>query len=320
MTVSSSGRSGGSTRSWSQPAAGLTYDQTLTQPGGGVDPRWSAGQGITWTALALMAYLLIYTGGTRLVAALGWLIEGRGQSFDEFYQTAVGDFASPWGIWASHIGLGALVVVIWAIYRFHHRRQLAWLWSVMPGVRWRYGIVCLLIATVVFGLVAVVMFGASEQYAQGWQVPSGWGWYLFAIVVSTPIQALGEEVLFRGYLIQALGLLSPRPWFPIVGSALLFAILHGTQNPWLFASRFAFGLLAGALVWRTGGLEAGIAAHIMNNVVAYVLALLTGHLVAARTTTEVSGLSALLEISRFAVVAVAAGALAVAMRVPRKTP
>jgi membrane protease YdiL (CAAX protease family) len=42
-----------------------------------------------------------------------------------------------------------------------------------------------------------------------------------------------------------------------------------TQNLPLFVDRLAFGLLAAILVWRTGGLEAGIAAHVVNNVCAY---------------------------------------------------
>ena len=58
-------------------------------------------------------------------------------------------------------------------------------------------------------------------------------------------------------------------------SSLVFALLHGTQNLPLFADRLAFGLLAALLVWRTGGLEAGIAAHVINNVFAYLIAGLT---------------------------------------------
>ena len=71
---------------------------------------------------------------------------------------------------------------------------------------------------------------------------------------------------------QALGSLVARPWFGVVVSAVVFALLHGLQNPPLFVDRLAFGLLAGWLVWRTGGLEAGIAAHVVNNVFAYVMA------------------------------------------------
>ena len=73
----------------------------------------------------------------------------------------------------------------------------------------------------------------------------------------------------------ALGSLVAKPRFGVVVSSLVFALLHGTQNLPLFADRLAFGLLAALLVWRTGGLEAGIAAHVINNVFAYLIAGLT---------------------------------------------
>ena len=95
------------------------------------------------------------------------------------------------------------------------------------------------------------------------------------IILTSPIQAAAEEIFFRGYLMQALGSLVARPWFGVVVSSVVFALLHGTQNLPLFVDRLAFGLLAALLVWRTGGLEAGIAAHVINNVFAFLIAGLT---------------------------------------------
>ena len=61
-----------------------------------------------------------------------------------------------------------------------------------------------------------------------------------------------------------------------------------------FAGRFSdrFGrrpvLIAGWLVIRTGGLEAGIALHILNNFLAYGFALTFGDLTESLTVSEVS--------------------------------
>ena len=55
--------------------------------------------------------------------------------------------------------------------------------------------------------------------------------------------------------------------------ALLFALAHGAQDAPIFVDRFAFGLVAGVLVITTGGLEAGIAMHVLNNFLAFGLAL-----------------------------------------------
>jgi membrane protease YdiL (CAAX protease family) len=59
-------------------------------------------------------------------------------------------------------------------------------------------------------------------------------------------------------------------------SSLLFALAHGAQDPPIFFDRFAFGLVAGILVVLTGGLEAGIAMHVLNNWLAFGIALAYG--------------------------------------------
>lgn len=111
----------------------------------------------------------------------------------------------------------------------------------------------------------------------------------FALVVLflTPLQAAGEEFLFRGYLTQAFGGLFGRRWVAVVLPAVLFTLAHSqswvTSGSELFGQpysalvdRLAFGLVSGILVIATGGLEAGIAMHVLNNFLAYGLALAFG--------------------------------------------
>ena len=84
------------------------------------------------------------------------------------------------------------------------------------------------------------------------QPQEGFVGFLIAILLTSPLQAAAEEVFFRGYLLQALGSLASSKWVGIVGSAFVFALFHGTQNAWLFGSRFAFGVLAALLVVYLG--------------------------------------------------------------------
>ena len=62
-------------------------------------------------------------------------------------------------------------------------------------------------------------------------------------------------------------------WWRCSASATLFALAHGVQNFPLFFDRFAFGLMAGLVVVLVGGLEAGIALHILNNLLAFGVAI-----------------------------------------------
>ena len=92
----------------------------------------------------------------------------------------------------------------------------------------------------------------------------------------------------------------------MVASALLFALFHGTQNLPLFLDRFGFGLLAGVLVVRTGGLEAGIAAHVANNVSAFVWAGLTSTIADVKATRVIGWLDAGVDLLGFALFTAAA--------------
>ena len=51
-----------------------------------------------------------------------------------------------------------------------------------------------------------------------------------------------------------------------VVSAVLFGLAHGSPDPWVLLSIATLAVAACLANWRTGGLEAGIAMHAVNNV------------------------------------------------------
>ena len=96
--------------------------------------------------------------------------------------------------------------------------------------------------------------------------------------------------------------------------------MHGVgddQGLLLFLDRFAFGLLASYLTWRTGGLEAAIAAHTANNVVVFVPAVLTGSLGASMLSSEAPWELVVLDVVVMLVVAAVVAWLARRGRVQR---
>jgi membrane protease YdiL (CAAX protease family) len=191
-----------------------------------------------------------------------------------------------------NLSLAGLILVAWAIVRLVHRMRPRWLVSVKPGMRWRFFWACVGLAPV--ALIAQIVVGAllptdpndldsSPNHITGTLVALG-----IVILLTTPLQAIGEEYAFRGYAMQAVGALTRRPWIAIVVTSVLFALAHGVQNAPLFLDRFAFGLMAGYVVLRTGGLEAGIAMHIWNNFVAFGFALFLGNIDDSLNATEAS--------------------------------
>ncbi len=181
------------------------------------------------------------------------------------------------------VGIPLAGLAVWAGHQWRPR----YVSSVAGGLRWRW----LLVASAVSVVVVGGLTGGAAALDPAPLAPEQQAVLLLLVVLlTTPLQAAGEEYLFRGWLSQAVG-----SWFarPVVGalvagavSATLFAVAHGSQGPWLFADRFAFGVVASILVWRTGGLEAAIAVHAANNLASLVLAVLTGGLTAAFSTTD----------------------------------
>jgi membrane protease YdiL (CAAX protease family) len=295
---------------WTRPVAGAPYPLGLAEAPG--EPVALTGRlsGLVLVLAVLVGYFTVVTTVPSAVMYLGYLVDAPAGGWTAYATMAQG-FGNVWGVAGAHLGLGAMTLVVWALYRFHHHRRLAWLWSVWPGVRWRYAVLCLAVALVVVGAVSVYHWLAGP----GLHPLPGWGWYAAVIVATTPLQALAEEVMFRGYLMQAFGVVWSQPWFPIVATAVVFALFHGTQNPWLFGSRLVFGLVAGVLVWRTGGLEAPVAIHIVNNLCAFGLAVASGTLVQVRGATAVGWAQASLDVAMFAACALACWGLARALRV-----
>jgi membrane protease YdiL (CAAX protease family) len=213
------------------------------------------------------------------------------------YSQAVSDAASlkhvTWqGMLYLNLALASMVPVTWGIVRVVHRLRPRWLMSVRPGIRWGFFWACFGIAPV--AMLAQVFVGAllpSDPNDLGGSVNDLTSRIVslgIVVLLTTPLQAIGEEYAFRGYAMQAFGALTRRPWIAVVLSATVFALAHGLQNPPLFLDRFAFGLMAGYVVLRTGGLEAGIALHIWNNLVAFGFALLLGNIDDVLNVTEVS--------------------------------
>jgi membrane protease YdiL (CAAX protease family) len=187
--------------------------------------------------------------------------------------------------------LAAAIPVVWLITWALHGLRPRWLSSVVPRLRWRFFAACLglsvlaLVATLIVS-VLLPQQGGAEVSGQLNEFTSTTRDFLLVVLLLTPLQAAGEEYVFRGYLLQAFGGLFGSRVMAVLLSSLLFALAHGLGQSWpIFIDRLAFGLVAGALVILTGGLEAGIAMHVLNNFLAFGLALMFGDIGSALNAT-----------------------------------
>lgn len=224
----------------------------------------------------------------------------------------------PEGVLATHLGLGSMILIAWALIRYAHHVGFEWTASVQPGMRWRYLLICVVMAAVVLNLI---LWLGPEARAMQWQEPQP-QWYVFLAVIAftAPLQAAAEEIFFRGYLQQTIGSATGQAWLGVLGASLVFAFMHGSQNEALFLHRLGFGLIAGALVLATGGLEAAIAVHIVNNLMAFGYATITGGVAATAAVRAITWTSAVTALAGFGACALLAWWLGRRMNLATTTP
>ena len=166
----------------------------------------------------------------------------------------------------------ALLVPAMALgVRLGEGRSLGTLTSVAGRLRWgRLGTYLGLAALVMGAAMGASLVVSLLSGAPGPEVgPATLGLLAVALLV-VPFQAAAEEYAFRALPQQVLGSWLKSPWWGILLPIPLFTLGHLYDMPGL-ASVAMIALVAGILTWRTGGLEAAIALHVVNNVVAVVL-------------------------------------------------
>ena len=91
-----------------------------------------------------------------------------------------------------------------------------------------------------------------------------------------PFQTSAEELVFRGYLMQGLGILVKNRWFPLIVTSLAFGLLHGI-NPeveklgWsIMVFYIGTGFLYGITTLMDEGTELALGLHAANNIIAAI--------------------------------------------------
>ena len=194
-------------------------------------------------------------------------------------------------------------LTIWIVHQVRPR----YLSSVAGGIRWRWLARCALVVLPLWLIYLVLGLLVAPPESPR---PDDWLALLVIVLVMTPFQAAGEEYFFRGWLMQNVG-----AWFarPIVGlvvsvavSTVAFSAAHGSPDPWILGSIGCLAVASGIAAYRTGGLEAGIAMHAVNNLLAFGAVLTFGGWEEAFVGADTSGTPAVLLLS----VLVHGGALA----------
>ncbi|MGY1617708.1 lysostaphin resistance A-like protein [Geodermatophilus sp. SYSU D00691] len=243
------------------------------------DWRW-------WRPLLGLLLFAVVFAVADVVVVLVAIVTGIGPDL------AMQNLIDPATLLVTNLTLIVAIPTVWLAWGVAHGMQVGWSASVLARLRWRLFAPFTLraLATLGVGIALTVGIGVAIDPESVSGPVSGYGWLLLVVILTTPLQSAAEEYLFRGYLSQAIAgwIRSPTTGAVVAGvvTAALFSLAHVPPDFLTFLSRFGFGLAASAVVWLTGGLEAAIVLHAVNNVLVFLLAGALGEAVA---TESVSG-------------------------------
>jgi membrane protease YdiL (CAAX protease family) len=170
--------------------------------------------------------------------------------------------------------LGLLFVMV----KFVHQRSILSLTTARTKVDFKRILFAFLMVAV-FTLTSFFIGYSIDSSDIIFQFNAGKFAVLFLIsIILFPFQIGLEEYLFRGYLMQHLGVLVKNKWFPLIFTSVLFGIAH-SANPEVGAVGFwkmmifyvGTGLLLGIMTLMDDGLELALGFHLGNNLLASLL-------------------------------------------------
>lgn len=114
-------------------------------------------------------------------------------------------------------------------------------------------------------LVLFIVFNAIDAAITG---PEGTFqfslFYLIVLIIFLPLQCIAEELVYRGFLMQAFGSWFKIPVVAIILQSVIFTISHG-YNTFGLVEIFVSGIVFGFFTWKTNGIEVSSALHTANN-------------------------------------------------------
>jgi CAAX protease family protein len=236
-----------------------------------------------WKPVLCLVLVLPLAGIMMTIAIVPVIIAGLvagAPDLVEYTTRATTDIANLSPVGFIYLNLTLIVLIpasglsIWIVHGIRPR----FLSSVAGGIRWRWLLRCvavLLPVWLVYTTLAVLVEPAASPR------PEHWVGLLVIVLFMTPLQAAGEEYFFRGWIMQNVGAWFARPTLGLVVSlivsAVAFSTAHLSPDPWILGTIACLAVASGLAAWRTGGLEAGIAMHAVNNVLMISVIVISGH-------------------------------------------
>ncbi|UWQ32571.1 CPBP family intramembrane metalloprotease [Leisingera sp. M527] len=221
----------------------------------------------------LLGLVLVAAVSFAMTAALQVMVAGL---FPGAWLQGLGDGSTPGAMLVLLGSFAFLSLGVAMAARLFHQRSFATVTGHLVPLVWQFGKVSLYL----LGLSVLIML--LPPYSMGPAMTPNlpvWTWLgiLPLSIAAVLVQTSAEEILFRGYIQQALAarFRSPAVW--LLGPSALFALGHylpaeaGENALLITVWAGLFGVLMADLTARAGTLGPAMAVHFFNNVTALLL-------------------------------------------------
>ncbi|MGB0974181.1 MAG: lysostaphin resistance A-like protein [Flavobacteriaceae bacterium] len=171
------------------------------------------------------------------------------------------------------VGLGLLF--FWV--KFIHKQSITALTTSRKAIDWkRVGFAFVLWGSFTSVMLLIDYNMSPEDYQWNFDLSK----FLVLLVIATlliPLQTSFEEYLFRGYLMQGIGIAVKNKWVPLIVTSFIFGIMH-IANPEvekigyiIMVYYIGTGLFLGILTLMDEGMELALGFHAANNLITALL-------------------------------------------------
>jgi len=171
------------------------------------------------------------------------------------------------------LGLGMLF--FWV--KFIHKQTITTLTTSRKKIDWKR----IFFAFILWGTITVMFTLIDYQSSpENYQWNFEWNKFIVLAIVAillVPLQTSFEEYLFRGYLMQGIGIAVKNKWMPLLITSFIFGMMH-IANPEvekigyiIMVYYIGTGLFLGILTLMDEGMEPALGFHAANNLITALL-------------------------------------------------
>lgn len=169
------------------------------------------------------------------------------------------------------------LVLLLLYVKFAHRQSLLSLTTSRNKIDWsRILFSFSVIAFFILAMTLVDVYLSPEDYKFNFDLSTFIPLAILAIIL-VPIQTSFEEYMFRGYLMQGIGVIAKNRWAPLAITSVVFGLVHVANpevlklGPVIMVSYIGVGFLLGLLTLMDEGMELSLGFHAGNNLITALL-------------------------------------------------